>query len=223
LPQELPEGLAAYFTRDTEPTTAIPRVVSPEKIREWSHGAVRTIVELESQKIFGPVRSFACECGRFLGAKYRGVVCHRCGVEVIENIVRTYRAGHIELPEPVVHPWHASTIAAILDMGVREAQNANATELRDRLRDASYQLTFTALELRDRKPNDPRLVALEAVNASNVRPEWLVLEMLPVWPPGATVLRDPAAVRDAYVHVLDGVDLRTAVTRLFSTISKQLA
>jgi hypothetical protein len=219
----LPEGLVDYFTRDTTPATAIARVVSPEKVREWSHGTVREIADLESQKIFGPVRSYACSCSRFVGVKYRGVVCHRCGTEIIDRRARTHRCGHIVLPEPVIHPWHASTIAALLEMGVREAQNANATELRERLQAIEYDVGSMAIRLEDRRPNDPRLPVLQAIRDSNIKPTWLVLEVLPVWPPDAPQLADRDAVARAYMEVLDGVDLRTAVSRLFSTIAKHLA
>jgi hypothetical protein len=218
----LPEGLVEYFTRDPEPSTAIPRVVSPEKVREWSHGQVSTIRELQSQKIFGPARSYACGCGRFVGVKYRGVVCHRCGVEVIDRVARTHRTGHIVLPEPVIHPWHASTIAALLGRGVRETQNANANELIEQLRPLDYDMHRLAYEIEDRRPNDPRLAVIKAVMDSYIKPTWFVLEMVPVWPPDATVLGDREAVSRAYMEVLDGVDLCTAVNRLFSTITKQI-
>ncbi len=219
----LPEGFADYFTRDATPATAIARVVSPEKIRAWSYGAVHTIADLESEKIFGPRRSFACACGRFLGVKYRGMVCHRCGVEVIDRRTRQDRVGHIVLPEPVVHPWHASTIAALLGIGVREAQHGNPTELRDRLRDTGFDLFGVASELRSRRPTDPRLAIMDAVIDSMIRPEWLVLELLPVWPPETPVLRDRDTVTRAYIEVLDGVDVRSAVSHVFSQVAKQLA
>lgn len=219
----LPEGFAEYFTRDATPATAIARVVSPEKIREWSYGAVRTIADLESQKIFGPIRSYACACARFLGVKYRGVVCHRCGIEVIDRRARQDRVGHIVLPEPVVHPWHASTIAALLGIGVREAQHGNAAELRDRLRDMGYDVHRIVGDLRDRRPTDPRLAIMDAVTDSVIRPEWLVLEMIPVWPPETPLLRDRDAVTRAYIEVLDGVDVRSAVSHVFSQVAKQLA
>jgi DNA-directed RNA polymerase subunit beta' len=37
--------------------------------------------------------------------KHRGVVCEKCGVEVIQSKVRRERMGHIELASPVAHIW----------------------------------------------------------------------------------------------------------------------
>jgi hypothetical protein len=218
----LPDELVGFFTRSDDLATALARVVSPEKIREWSHGEVRHPADLESSKIFGPVRSYACACGRYLGAKYRGWVCERCGTEIIDADARMYRVAHLVLAEPVVHPWHAATIAALLDMGVREVQRANATELADRLDEAYYGLISACEELRARKANDPRLTVMDAVRASNTKPRWFVLELLPVWPPATTRLNETAAVARAYIDVLDGVDVRTAVNRLFSLLARQL-
>jgi hypothetical protein len=122
----------------------------------------------------------------------------------------------------VMHPWHASTIAALLGKGVRETQRANAKEILEQLRPLDYDMYRLAYEIEDRRPNDPRLAAINAVKDSHIKPSWLVLEMLPVWPPEATVLADRDAVSRAYMEVLDGVDLHAAVNRLFSTVAKQI-
>lgn len=57
------------------------------------------------QKIFGPVNSWKCACG-----KYRGTlvdkICEDCKVELIESRVRRYRMGYINLTYPVSHPWY---------------------------------------------------------------------------------------------------------------------
>ena len=37
--------------------------------------------------------------------KHRGIVCDKCGVEVIQSKVRRERMGHIELAAPVAHIW----------------------------------------------------------------------------------------------------------------------
>lgn len=57
------------------------------------------------ERIFGPVRDWECNCGKFKFIKYKGVVCDRCGVEVTESKVRRERMGHIELAVPVAHVW----------------------------------------------------------------------------------------------------------------------
>jgi DNA-directed RNA polymerase subunit beta' len=58
--------------------------------------------------------------------KHRGVVCEKCGVEVIQSKVRRERLGHIQLAAPVAHIWFLkslpSKIGAILDMTLKELE-----------------------------------------------------------------------------------------------------
>lgn len=70
----------------------------PEPVSAWSHGEVVEPADLSSQKIFGPLRDYACQCGKHVRLRDRGVVCELCGVEVIESRVRRERFGHIVLP-----------------------------------------------------------------------------------------------------------------------------
>ena len=44
-------------------------------------------------KIFGPVRDYECICGKYKRMKHRGIVCDKCGVEVISSKVRRERLG----------------------------------------------------------------------------------------------------------------------------------
>ncbi len=78
--------------------------LSPAEIRESSHGEVRGPDDLASQRIFGPIADYACECGQHRRMRDRGVVCEVCGVEVIQSRVRRERCGHIELAAPCVNP-----------------------------------------------------------------------------------------------------------------------
>lgn len=57
------------------------------------------------QRIFGPVKDWECECGKWSSIRYRGVICDRCGTEVAHSRVRRQRMGHIELAVPVAHIW----------------------------------------------------------------------------------------------------------------------
>ena len=57
------------------------------------------------EKIFGPVKDWECNCGKYKRIRYRGVICDRCGVEVTQAKVRRERLGHIELAVPVSHIW----------------------------------------------------------------------------------------------------------------------
>jgi len=56
-------------------------------------------------KIFGPIKDFECNCGKYKRMKHRGIVCEKCGVEVIQSKVRRDRMGHITLAAPVAHIW----------------------------------------------------------------------------------------------------------------------
>ena len=56
-------------------------------------------------KIFGPVKDYECNCGKYKRMKHRGIVCEKCGVEVIQSKVRRERLGHITLATPVAHIW----------------------------------------------------------------------------------------------------------------------
>ncbi len=114
-------------------------IASPEKIREWSYGEVkkpetinyRTLKPekdgLFCAKIFGPVRDFECVCGKYKGMKHRGVICEKCGVEVIQSKVRRERMGHIELAAPVAHIWYLrsipSKIGLLLNMTLKEVES----------------------------------------------------------------------------------------------------
>ncbi len=93
-------------------------LASPEKIREWSNGAVtkpetinyRTLKPekhgLFCEIIFGPQKDWECACGKYKRVRYKNVVCDVCGVEVTKAKVRRERMGHIELAAPVSHIWY---------------------------------------------------------------------------------------------------------------------
>ena len=36
----------------------------------------------------------------------KGIVCERCGVEVVESKVRRHRMGYVQLAAPVTHVWY---------------------------------------------------------------------------------------------------------------------
>ncbi|MEN2993207.1 MAG: DNA-directed RNA polymerase subunit beta' [Bacteroidia bacterium] len=92
-------------------------LASPDEIREWSKGEVVRAETIDyrthrpergglfCEQIFGPIRDYECACGKYKGARYKGIRCDNCGVEVIEKKWRRVRMGHITLLEPVVHPW----------------------------------------------------------------------------------------------------------------------
>ncbi|BAV94120.1 DNA-directed RNA polymerase beta' subunit [Ichthyobacterium seriolicida] len=79
-------------------------VLKPETINYRTHKPERD--GLFCERIFGPVRDYECSCGKYKRIRYKGIICDRCGVEVIEKKVRRDRTGHITLAVPVVHIWY---------------------------------------------------------------------------------------------------------------------
>ena len=114
------------------------RLASPEKIRSWSYGEVKKPETINYRtfkperdglfcaKIFGPVKDWECNCGKYKRMKHKGIVCEKCGVEVILSKVRRERLGHIELASPVAHIWFfkglPSRIGHILDLSLKELE-----------------------------------------------------------------------------------------------------
>ncbi|MFT3699939.1 MAG: DNA-directed RNA polymerase subunit alpha C-terminal domain-containing protein [Kofleriaceae bacterium] len=80
--------------------------------RSWSAGPI--LDDLYSQKLFGPKRDYECGCGKYNRMKHRGVVCEKCGVEVIQSRVRRERIAHLELIEPYAPRAFPSTKWSVL-------------------------------------------------------------------------------------------------------------
>src|SRR3989338_3211657 len=224
-------------------------LASPEKIREWSFGEVKKPETINYRtfkperdglfcaKIFGPVKDYECNCCKYKRMRHRGVVCEKCGVEVIQSKVRRERMGHIELATAVVHIWFLkslpSRIGALLDMSLKDIEKVLyfesyvvvdpgstplqykelLTEARYRKAVEEYGPNFSAemgaeavrkllknadieklseelrQEMRDansevrRKKMAKRLKVINAFKNSGNRPEWMVLEVVPVIPP----------------------------------------
>ena len=114
-------------------------LMSPDEVLKRSHGEVKKSETINyrtfkpekdglfCQKIFGPVNSNECACGKYKrNTKYRGVVCEKCGVEITDSFVRRSRIGHIALAAPVVHIWFLksmpSRISILLDMQLRDVE-----------------------------------------------------------------------------------------------------
>ncbi|MBV5305963.1 MAG: DNA-directed RNA polymerase subunit beta' [Desulfobulbaceae bacterium] len=224
-------------------------LASPEKIMDWSHGEVKKPETINYRtfkperdglfcaKIFGPVKDFECNCGKYKRMKHRGVVCEKCGVEVIQSKVRRERLGHIKLAAPVAHIWFLkslpSKIGAVLDLTLKQLEkilyfeqyavveskedsipvgsllteekyreckasfpgqfhvSIGAEAIRELL--AKQDLVALSAQLREemastssktkRQKLYKRLYVIEAFRDSGNKPEWMVLEVIPVLPP----------------------------------------
>jgi DNA-directed RNA polymerase subunit beta' len=122
-------------------------LASPERIKVWGERALpngqivgeitkpetinyRTLKPemngLFCERIFGPVNDWECHCGKYKRVRHKGIVCERCGVEVIESNVRRQRMGFVELSSPVTHVWYVkgrpSKIALILNLSLKEVE-----------------------------------------------------------------------------------------------------
>ncbi|UCC78557.1 MAG: DNA-directed RNA polymerase subunit beta' [Candidatus Zixiibacteriota bacterium] len=114
------------------------KIASPETIRSWSYGEVTKPETINyrsfkpekdglfCERIFGPVKDWECNCGKYKRIRFRGIVCDRCGVEVTQSKVRRERMGHIDLAVPVTHIWFShslpSRIGYLLDLTLRSLE-----------------------------------------------------------------------------------------------------
>ncbi|MFQ5442570.1 MAG: DNA-directed RNA polymerase subunit beta' [Thermodesulfobacteriota bacterium] len=247
------ETLKALFQKNKKPVnfnSIRVTIASPERISQWSHGEVKKPETINYRtfkperdglfcaKIFGPVKDFECNCGKYKRMKHRGIVCEKCGVEVIPSNVRRERLGHIDLATPVAHIWFLkslpSRIGVILDITLKELERVlyyenyvvidpKNSDLRagELLNDERYRkavedwgpdgfvasmgaeairellkvldLEKISAELRAEMRNTSseakkkrivkRLKVVDAFVHSGNRPEWMILEVIPVLPP----------------------------------------
>ncbi|HKI51963.1 MAG TPA: DNA-directed RNA polymerase subunit beta' [Geothermobacteraceae bacterium] len=135
------EDIFSLFERPKDPLNfnAIRlSLASPEAIRERSFGEVKKPETINYRtfkperdglfcaKIFGPTKDYECNCGKYKRMKHRGIVCEKCGVEVIPSKVRRERLGHIDLACPVAHIWLLkslpSRIGTLIDLTLKELE-----------------------------------------------------------------------------------------------------
>ncbi|MUM76191.1 DNA-directed RNA polymerase subunit beta' [Pseudodesulfovibrio sp. F-1] len=225
-------------------------IASPETIREWSFGEVKKPETINYRtfkperdglfcaKIFGPVKDYECNCGKYKRMKHRGIVCEKCGVEVIASKVRRERMGHIELAAPVAHIWFLKTlpskIGTLLDITMADLEKVlyfdsfivldpGDTPLKKhqvvsedqyfqvidhfgeealkvgmgaetvRVMLEALDLEALRIELREesqstrsqtkKKKITKRLKIVEAFLESGNKPEWMIMEVIPIIPP----------------------------------------
>ncbi len=246
------EDIYSIFEKPKNPTEFVAikiKLASPEKIRAWSYGEVKKPETINYRtfkperdglfcaKIFGPVKDWECICGKYKRMKHRGVVCDKCGVEVIQAKARRERLGHIELATPVAHIWFLkgipSRIGTLLDMTMRQLEkvlyfesyvvvdsgetklkekdllsdeeyrknvqefgdkfkagigaeavkellrNINLDELAKILRTKMHATTSLGIKRKLTK----RLRVVEAFRKSGNKPEWMIMDVIPVLPP----------------------------------------
>ncbi len=135
------ESLYDFFARPKDPrnyTAVRIALASSDLIREWSHGEIKKPETINYRtfkperdglfcaKIFGPTKDYECNCGKYKRMKHRGVICEKCGVEVIQSRVRRERMAHLDLAANVAHIWYLkslpSKIGNLLDMTLKSLE-----------------------------------------------------------------------------------------------------
>ena len=135
------ETLYDFFAKPTDPRRYDGirlALASSEQIRKWSFGEIKKPETINYRtfkperdglfcaKIFGPTKDYECNCGKYKRMKHRGVICEKCGVEVIQSKVRRERMAHIELATPVSHIWFLkslpSKIGNLLDLTLKNME-----------------------------------------------------------------------------------------------------
>ncbi|MBI5632469.1 MAG: DNA-directed RNA polymerase subunit beta' [Nitrospirae bacterium] len=246
------EDIYSIFQKPKNPTDFEAmriKLASPERIREWSYGEVKKPETINYRtfkperdglfcaKIFGPIKDWECICGKYKRMKHRGIVCDKCGVEVIQSKVRRERLGHIELASPVAHIWFLkgvpSRIGILLDMTMRNLEKVlyfesyividpgdTSLKARELLTDDEYKKKFSeygtrfkvgmgaeairellraidleplSIELKTKikeaasigvkKKLTKRLKVVEAFRKSDNKPDWMIMDVIPVLPP----------------------------------------
>ncbi len=246
------EDIFSLFERPKDPLSFNSiqlSLASPEKIRERSFGEVKKPETINYRtfkperdglfcaKIFGPTKDYECNCGKYKRMKHRGIVCEKCGVEVIPSKVRRERLGHVDLACPVAHIWFLkslpSRIGALLDMTLKDLEKVlyfeayvvldggdtilergqlltedkyseamdefagqfvagmGAEAIRELLADIKLEEEGDQLRIEmkeatseaKRKKTSKRLKVINSFRQSGNRPEWMILETIPVLPP----------------------------------------
>ena len=135
------ETLYDFFAKPTDPrkyTGVQVSLAAPEQILKWSHGEIKKPETINYRtfkperdglfcaKIFGPTKDYECNCGKYKRMKHRGVICEKCGVEVIQSKVRRERMAHIKLATPCAHIWFLkslpSKIGNLLDLTLKSIE-----------------------------------------------------------------------------------------------------
>jgi len=135
------ETLYDFFAKPTDPrryTGVQIALAAPEQILKWSHGEIKKPETINYRtfkperdglfcaKIFGPTKDYECNCGKYKRMKHRGVICEKCGVEVIQSKVRRERMAHIALATPCAHIWFLkslpSKIGNLLDLTLKNIE-----------------------------------------------------------------------------------------------------
>src|SRR6266513_2465139 len=188
-------------------------VASSDTMRSWSKGEVKNPETINyrtfkpekgglfCERIFGPTRDWECSCGKYKRIKHKGVICDRCGVEVTLARVRLERMIYYE-DYIVIDPGKTPLQKAQLlnEIEYREAQEQYGEDFVAGMGAEAIKKLLAEIELNKlnkelekamgatkskqiRKKLAKRLKLVQGFMSSHARPEWMVLDVLPVIPP----------------------------------------
>ncbi|QTF92555.1 MAG: DNA-directed RNA polymerase subunit beta', partial [Halomonas sp. BM-2019] len=162
-------------------------------------------------RIFGPVKDYECLCGKYKRLKHRGVICEKCGVEVtltkVRGLMLDMTLRDIErilyFESYVVIDAGMTSLEAGSLLGEEEYLDAleehgdefeakmgaeailhllKSVNLESEIKMLREELPETNSETK-RKKITKRLKLLESFHQSGNKPEWMILNVLPVLPP----------------------------------------
>ncbi len=246
------ETIYDFFAKPLDPKRYVGvkiGLAAPDLIRQWSHGEIKKPETINYRtfkpereglfcaKIFGPTKDYECNCGKYKRMKHRGVICEKCGVEVIQSKVRRDRLAHIDLATSVAHIWFLkslpSKIGNLLDLTLKNMEKVlyfdsyividpketglargqlltddkynEALELYGSKFEAGigaeavktmldqFDLDTLHKELREEIRNTnsqakrtkvaKRLKIIDSFRNSGIKPEWMIMDVIPVLPP----------------------------------------
>ena len=180
------------------------------------------------ERIFGPIKSWQCHCGKYKLVHHQGLRCDKCGVEITEARVRRHRMGYIKLMTPVTHVWYLKGVPSYLSLVLQkslkeiekivyfdhfierttnefdkyfaveenffgENEKVGAEIILDLLKKIDIKEEIKkSRQIILQHPNSivklkhatRRIRVLESFFITKSKPEWMILTVLPVIPPG---------------------------------------
>lgn len=68
------------------------------------------------ERTFGPLKSWECQCRKYVSIRSAGKICEKCSVELTESRVRRHRMGFIDLLTPVSHIWYLKGLPSYISI-----------------------------------------------------------------------------------------------------------
>nr|YP_009171338.1 RNA polymerase beta [Pelargonium australe]AJA38544.1 RNA polymerase beta [Pelargonium australe] len=127
-----PQQISAWANKTLPTGEIVGEVTNPKPFYYDKYRKTNTPVMggLFCQRIFGPIKSGICACGKYreIGDdKEKRTFCEECGVEFVDSRIRRYQMGYIKLGCPVAHRWYLkrlpSYIANLLDTPLKDLEN----------------------------------------------------------------------------------------------------